>query len=149
MFIIKKEVTFAAAHKLNLDYESKCTNLHGHEWKAYISLSAKELDKNGMVIDFTEVKRFINKNLDHKYLNEILPFNPTAENIANAVKIGTKSYVGMANKEIGLSTASTITFDATNSKLYGKWQNADETPKTYVQGPTAGDNEVVMVNIYE
>ena len=74
----------------------------------------------------------------------------TAANIANAVKIGTKSYVGMANKEIGLSTAI-ITFggEASKSKLYGKWQNADETPKTYVLGPTAGENQVVMVNIYK
>lgn len=70
-------------------------------------------------------------------------------NIANAVKIGTKSYVGMANKEIGLSTASTITFGDSASKLYGKWQNDDEPAKAYVQGPTAGDNQVVMVNIYE
>lgn len=85
MFIVKKEVTFAAAHNLCLDYESKCTNLHGHEWKVYISLSAKELDKNGMVIDFAKVKSFINKNLDHKYLNEVLPFNPTAENIAKYI----------------------------------------------------------------
>lgn len=85
MFIVTKEVTFSAAHKLELDYESKCTNLHGHEWKAYISLRAQELDHNGMVLDFTKVKKFIKDHLDHKYLNDVLPFNPTAENIAKYI----------------------------------------------------------------
>jgi 6-pyruvoyltetrahydropterin/6-carboxytetrahydropterin synthase len=33
-------------------------------------------------VDFTEVKRKVKKVLDHQNLNEILPFNPTAENIA-------------------------------------------------------------------
>ena len=35
-----------------------------------------------MVVDFTEIKRTISDYLDHKNLNDILPFNPTAENIA-------------------------------------------------------------------
>lgn len=82
MFIVKKEITFAAAHKLNLNYKSKCTQLHGHEWKVIVSISSETLDENGMVIDFSRIKEFIDSNLDHKYLNDELPFNPTAENIA-------------------------------------------------------------------
>jgi 6-pyruvoyltetrahydropterin/6-carboxytetrahydropterin synthase len=35
-----------------------------------------------MVVDFSEVKRRVKKVLDHQDLNEVLPFNPTAENIA-------------------------------------------------------------------
>ena len=32
--------------------------------------------------DFTHVKEMIHGKLDHANLNEVLPFNPTAENIA-------------------------------------------------------------------
>jgi 6-pyruvoyltetrahydropterin/6-carboxytetrahydropterin synthase len=35
-----------------------------------------------MVVDFTEIKRNIKGRLDHQNLNDVLPFNPTAENIA-------------------------------------------------------------------
>ena len=35
-----------------------------------------------MVTDFSLIKKLIHEKLDHKNLNEILPFNPTAENIA-------------------------------------------------------------------
>lgn len=35
-----------------------------------------------MVCDFTHVKEMIHGKLDHANLNEVLPFNPTAENIA-------------------------------------------------------------------
>ena len=35
-----------------------------------------------MVCDFTHIKKQIHDQLDHKYLNDIVDFNPTAENIA-------------------------------------------------------------------
>ena len=35
-----------------------------------------------MVMDFTLIKRKISDKLDHKIINDVLPFNPTAENIA-------------------------------------------------------------------
>ena len=35
-----------------------------------------------MVCDFTHIKRQIHDQLDHKYLNDIVDFNPTAEKIA-------------------------------------------------------------------
>ena len=72
----------SAAHKLNLSYESKCQNLHGHNWHVTIYCKAKELNKDGMVCDFTHIKKAIHEKLDHQYLNDILPFNPTAENMA-------------------------------------------------------------------
>jgi len=34
-----------------------------------------------MIIDFSEIKKIINDNLDHKNLNDIISENPTAENI--------------------------------------------------------------------
>lgn len=72
----------SAAHRLNLSYESKCQNQHGHNWHVTIYCKAKELNQDGMVCDFTHIKKAIHEKLDHQYLNDILPFNPTAENMA-------------------------------------------------------------------
>lgn len=72
----------AGCHRLNLPYESKCTNLHGHNWVVTVYCKAKELDAEGMVIDFKHIKNRIHDYLDHGNFNELLPFNPTAENIA-------------------------------------------------------------------
>ena len=82
MYFVSKSMEISAAHKLNLSYESKCQNLHGHNWHVTIYCKAKELNQDGMVCDFTHIKKAIHEKLDHQYLNDILPFNPTAENIA-------------------------------------------------------------------
>ena len=82
MYYIEKRIEISACHSLELDYESKCTRVHGHNWMITIYCRSKELDRNGMVIDFREIKRLIKEPLDHRILNEVLPFNPTAENIA-------------------------------------------------------------------
>ncbi len=82
MYYIKKILEFSASHRLKLSYESKCESLHGHNWIVTIHCKSKELDENGMVVDFTKVKQLIRDRLDHTNLNDILPFNPTAENIA-------------------------------------------------------------------
>jgi len=82
MYYIQKRLEISASHSLVVDYESKCTQLHGHNWVITIYCRSKELDQNGMVVDFTEVKRRIKRRLDHQNLNDVLPFNPTAENIA-------------------------------------------------------------------
>lgn len=85
MYYIKKRIEISAAHRLQLSYESKCTTLHGHNWIFTIECRSKELNADGMVTDFTKVKDQIVGRLDHKVLNDMLPFNPTAENIARWV----------------------------------------------------------------
>lgn len=82
MYYIKKKLEISAAHFLRLSYESKCTSIHGHNWEFIIECRSKELNSDGMVVDFTHVKQLINERLDHKILNDVLDFNPTAENIA-------------------------------------------------------------------
>lgn len=82
MYYIKKTIEVAACHRLELSYPSKCTNLHGHNWIITIYCKTRELNADGMVCDFTHVKEMIHGKLDHANLNEVLPFNPTAENIA-------------------------------------------------------------------
>lgn len=82
MYYIEKTFEISASHSLTLSYESKCTRLHGHNWIVTVYCRSHELNADGMIVDFTEVKRKVKKVLDHQNLNEILPFNPTAENIA-------------------------------------------------------------------
>ena len=85
MYYISKRIEIAFAHQLRLNYESKCQRLHGHNGIATIYCCSEELNENGMVVDFTHVKRCINDRLDHRCLNELFDFNPTAENIARGI----------------------------------------------------------------
>lgn len=82
MYYIKKRLEISASHKLNLSYSSKCENLHGHNWIIIIYCKSEELNTDGMIFDFTHIKTCISDKLDHKNLNEVLDFNPTAENMA-------------------------------------------------------------------
>jgi 6-pyruvoyltetrahydropterin/6-carboxytetrahydropterin synthase len=102
MFKVTKEIHFCYGHRL-LHYEGKCRFLHGHNAKVEIELTSETLDHRGMVVDFEEIKRVIQRwidtTLDHTLLlNEkdplipalraageryaTLPTNPTAETIA-------------------------------------------------------------------
>ena len=85
MYEVRKRIEISAAHRLILDYESKCTNLHGHNWIIDVFLRSETLNKNGMIMDFTEIKRKIQDKFDHKVINDEVDFNPTAENIAKYI----------------------------------------------------------------
>lgn len=86
-YTLKVVTDFASAHTLR-DYPGACSRMHGHNWKVEVEVSATQLDDVGMAIDFKHIKqaaRELGGELDHRYLNEIPPFdqiNPTAENIA-------------------------------------------------------------------
>ena len=82
MYYISKTIEVAFAHQLKLTYESKCRRLHGHNGLITIYCCSETLDENGMVVDFSHLKQLVKEQLDHRNLNEVLPFNPTAENIA-------------------------------------------------------------------
>lgn len=86
-YTLKVVTDFASAHTLR-DYPGDCSRMHGHNWKLEVEMSATELDDAGMGVDFKVIKQAAKKvagELDHRYINEIKPFdhiNPTAENIA-------------------------------------------------------------------
>lgn len=82
MYYVSKRMEIAGSHQLALSYESKCSNIHGHNWIVTVYCRAATLNADGMVCDFTRIKGRIHDALDHRHLNDVLPFNPTAENIA-------------------------------------------------------------------
>lgn len=82
LYRLKKRIVISASHSLNLSYESKCRKTHGHNWVVWVYCESRELDESGMIVDFTVIKRLIHDKLDHQNLNEVLDFNPTAENLA-------------------------------------------------------------------
>ncbi len=55
-----------SGHILDLPYDSKCKNIHGHRWLVKVKINAPELNNCGMIIDFTHVKAVL-KEYDHKF----------------------------------------------------------------------------------
>lgn len=82
MYYISKRLEIAGAHHLTLPYESKCSNVHGHNWIVTIYCKGEILTTYGMLVDFKQIKTAIMDKLDHKFINEVVNFNPTAENMA-------------------------------------------------------------------
>ncbi len=87
MFEVAVEQTFAAGHALR-GYKGKCENVHGHNYKVRVTVEGDRLNSIGLLVDFVEVKRILRNTmeyLDHKFINDLPPFdkiNPTAENMA-------------------------------------------------------------------
>jgi 6-pyruvoyltetrahydropterin/6-carboxytetrahydropterin synthase len=104
-YIISKEFSFEAAHRLIRNYTGKCTNNHGHSWRVRLYLESTNLDNKDMVVDFQEtkiLKQWIDENLDHttilweqdpmcKYIQDtgqrifITKKNPTSEHMAEII----------------------------------------------------------------
>ncbi|MCP3682960.1 MAG: 6-carboxytetrahydropterin synthase [bacterium] len=107
MYTITKELKeIPMGHRL-AHHHGMCRFLHGHNYKVMITVQAKELDEQGMVMDFGLFGAFqaiLNGTYDHSFmmwsgdkllhviqasLDEefrerivVVPFHPTAENIA-------------------------------------------------------------------
>ena len=105
MYIISRQFAFCYAHRL-LGHPGKCAHLHGHNGTVRIDLRDDQLNPQGMVADFIEVKNSIGKwikmTLDHRTILEecdpltnvlreqgepvlALPVEPTAENLAKLI----------------------------------------------------------------
>ena len=106
---IGKVIQWDMGHRV-LNHRSICKGLHGHRYKAEICVEGKLIEKSGvseegMVIDFSDIKKtaqkLIQEELDHAFMvwdkdeelleffkhsrghkPVIVPFTPTAENVA-------------------------------------------------------------------
>ncbi|NRA74201.1 MAG: 6-carboxytetrahydropterin synthase [Rickettsiales bacterium] len=104
MITCSKRITFEAAHRI-VGHEGGCKFLHGHRYICEFTFTAESLDKLGLVIDFSTIKKimgnWVKTNLDHtvilwkqdkELINAIekctkqkiyqLPNNASAENLA-------------------------------------------------------------------
>jgi|UniRef100_UPI003F49AA01 6-pyruvoyltetrahydropterin/6-carboxytetrahydropterin synthase len=90
---IVKRFSFDAAHQLSSDADDphalkpghKCTRLHGHTYQVEVVVEAAALTGPGFVTEFGALAPFgdyLSENLDHRFLNEVLPVAPTSENVA-------------------------------------------------------------------
>ncbi len=81
-WILRVRDKFSAAHFLR-EYKGKCEKVHGHTFQVEAALEVRALDATGIGVDFAEVKRLLAEVLpDHALLNDVFPFNPSAENLA-------------------------------------------------------------------
>lgn len=67
MIRVTREFHFEMAHVL-WNYDGPCRNVHGHSYKLYVTVSGNPVDdpsnpKHGMVIDFTDLKRIVKKEI--------------------------------------------------------------------------------------
>jgi len=105
MYQIAKELHFCYGHRL-MNHGGKCKRLHGHNAKVQITVESENLNSDGMVMDFSDLKRevsnWIDEQFDHQMLLHkddpivaaltasgetfrILEVHPTAENLARLI----------------------------------------------------------------
>lgn len=88
-YTISKEFAFSASHQLShLPPEHQCSRLHGHNILVRVTLTSHYLDATGFVLDYGELKplkEWIDATLDHRHLNDVVDFNPTAENFCKYI----------------------------------------------------------------
>jgi len=106
MIRITKEFKFEMAHALH-GYDGLCKNIHGHSYKLWVTVKGEVRDENshvkdGMVIDFAELKEIVKPEIIDKYDHSLvlnansphasidlsafekvfyLPYQPTSENL--------------------------------------------------------------------
>lgn len=85
MYIIAKRFTFSASHVIGgLPEQHPCARLHGHNYEVEVVLQSAELDSVGFVRDYRELsvlKEFIDENLDHRHLNDVLGHDRTTSEV--------------------------------------------------------------------
>ena len=68
---VTKEFRFEMAHAL-WNYDGPCRNVHGHSYILYVTLAGEPLNdpdhpRNGMVIDFGDLKKIVRENVVDRY----------------------------------------------------------------------------------
>lgn len=90
MFELTVEIGFSAAHRIS-GHPGPCAQLHGHNYRAAVTIAGEDLDELGMLVDFGELRQVcarVIEPLDHTYLNELAAFgktNPSSEALARHI----------------------------------------------------------------
>ncbi len=84
---VRVETVFSASHQLR-GYKAEVEPLHGHNFRVEATVTAKELDELGLVVDFLMLESWLKEIVapyDHQHVNDVAPFgemNPSTENMA-------------------------------------------------------------------
>jgi 6-pyruvoyltetrahydropterin/6-carboxytetrahydropterin synthase len=142
---VTKEFDFEMAHLL-WNYDGPCRNVHGHSYRLFVTLSGipvedSENPKNGMVIDFTDLKKIVMKEIvrifDHSVVvsnrfdkekiemfsslfgNTVLvDYQPTCENLVADFAVRIIPYLPGGTKLYSLKLYETAT-------SYAEWYATD------------------------
>ena len=108
MTTVTRRFEFPMGHALPRN-AGPCAHLHGHHYVADVTVSAAELNADGMIVDFADLEhaasKFIDEELDHRFLIHrddpraeallgldatvmLVDWYPTAENLAEFVLRG-------------------------------------------------------------
>lgn len=86
MFTIAKQFHFSASHIIEgVPDDHPCKRLHGHNYVVELILQGESLNDTGFLVDYHDLvlfKEIIDKELDHRHLNDVLPCPTTAEHMA-------------------------------------------------------------------
>ncbi len=124
MFYATKRFKFEGAHVLKSSFSKECQDIHGHSYTVDVCVCCEELNEDGMVIDFKELKEkvgFLFDDLDHAMLFhkdtysllldvcpaiksmgwnlQVFGTNPTAENMAQYFDIAIRTERSKNQKE--------------------------------------------------
>ena len=133
MYRVSTEIHFSYGHRL-LDYDGKCAHPHGHNARVEVEVVAEALDAADMALDFTVLKRTVQKwvdtELDHKMILRrddplvaaltalgepmyLMDRNPTAESLARLIfEIGTDQSLRVASVRFWETPTSYATYTA-------------------------------------
>ncbi|SDW66992.1 preQ(0) biosynthesis protein QueD [Marinococcus luteus] len=90
---LNKDMHLSAAHYIPSEDAGKCRRVHGHTYTINVTVVGDELNRNGFLIDFTVLKKWIHKRYDHTLLNDHPEFAseeteaayPTTEVVAQVI----------------------------------------------------------------
>ena len=73
---VTREFTFEMAHVLG-NYDGPCRNVHGHSYRLFVTLAGVPSEdinnpKNGMVIDFTELKNIVLNKIVNQFDHSVV-----------------------------------------------------------------------------
>ncbi|MCU0457421.1 MAG: 6-carboxytetrahydropterin synthase [Bacteroidales bacterium] len=142
---VTREFSFEMAHVLG-NYDGPCRNVHGHSYRLFVTLSGVPADdaenpKNGMVIDFTDLKDIVMEKIINRFDHSavissdfdrekrkmmestfgntvVVDYQPTCENLV-------ADFAVILKKELpaGISLHSLRLYET--AKSYAEWFAAD------------------------
>jgi 6-pyruvoyltetrahydropterin/6-carboxytetrahydropterin synthase len=85
---LNKDMNFAAAHFIDHSSAGKCQNVHGHTYFVNVTIVGNELQDNGFLVNFQQLKSLVHGKYDHTVMNDSDDFKaeePSTEVVAKAI----------------------------------------------------------------